>query len=211
MHILLTDVLTCPRCGPQFGLIVLSDRLEERAVLEGRLGCANCRESFPVRAGVVDLRHPSSDVIEPLPSSVDSAERAFRTAALVGVTAAGSSVLVIEREGEITAAMAELLNEVHVLGLSIEPPPGERPSRGVLSRFRAGQRLPLRSRSVKGVAALGVKVEPMLDDIHRILAPDGRLVVDPAPPGLPEQLAEAGFSVLLEQEGLLVAATSDPR
>ena len=211
MHILLTDVLTCPRCGPQFGLIMLADRLEERAVREGRLGCANCRESFSIQSGVVDLRHASSEAIAPLPSSADSAEQAFRTAALLGVTAAGSSVLVIEREGEVTAAMAELLNEVHVLGLSIEPPPDERPSRGVLSRLRAGQRLPLRSRSVKGVATLGIKVEPLLQDIHRILATDGRLVVDPAPPGLPVQLAKAGFEVLLEQEGVVVAATSGPR
>ena len=38
MHILLTDLLFCPRCGPQHGLILLANRLEERRVLDGWLG-----------------------------------------------------------------------------------------------------------------------------------------------------------------------------
>ena len=46
MHILLTDVVTCPRCGPEFGLILLADRFEERRVMQGRLGCPNCREEY---------------------------------------------------------------------------------------------------------------------------------------------------------------------
>ena len=43
MHILLTDTLTCPRCGPDFGLILLAERIEGRRVMDGHLGCANCR------------------------------------------------------------------------------------------------------------------------------------------------------------------------
>ena len=54
MYILLTDALTCPRCGPEFGLLVLADRMEERRVIEGRLGCANCRSAFPIRDAAAD-------------------------------------------------------------------------------------------------------------------------------------------------------------
>ena len=58
MHLLLTDRLTCPRCGPEFGLVLLADRLEDRRVLEGALGCPNCRDRYPVRDGFGDLRPP---------------------------------------------------------------------------------------------------------------------------------------------------------
>ncbi len=55
MHLLVTDRLSCPRCGPAFGLILLSRALEDRRVLEGELGCANCRERFLVEGGFVAL------------------------------------------------------------------------------------------------------------------------------------------------------------
>jgi len=59
MHILLTNILSCPRCGPEFGLVLLADRVEDRRVVEGRLGCPNCREQYPVARGVLDARLPA--------------------------------------------------------------------------------------------------------------------------------------------------------
>lgn len=56
MFLPLTDLLTCPRCGPESGLILLADRIEDRRVLEGALGCPRCQERYPVRAGFADLR-----------------------------------------------------------------------------------------------------------------------------------------------------------
>ena len=61
MHIVLTDVLTCPRCGPSFPLILLANRVENRRVLDGVLGCANCREKYPVQDGLGKLRVPFDD------------------------------------------------------------------------------------------------------------------------------------------------------
>ena len=58
MHILLTDRLACPRCGPEFGLVLLAHEVRDRRVLEGDLGCPNCREAYPVREGFADLRPP---------------------------------------------------------------------------------------------------------------------------------------------------------
>lgn len=58
MHLLLTDRLTCPRCGPTFGLILLADRMDERRVVAGSLGCPNCRDRFRVADGFADLRAP---------------------------------------------------------------------------------------------------------------------------------------------------------
>jgi uncharacterized protein YbaR (Trm112 family)/SAM-dependent methyltransferase len=59
VHLLLTDRVTCPRCGPRFGLILLAERVVDRRVLEGHLGCPNCREHYPVRKGYGDLRPPA--------------------------------------------------------------------------------------------------------------------------------------------------------
>jgi uncharacterized protein YbaR (Trm112 family) len=53
MHIVLTDVLTCPRCGPEFGLILLAHHVEARRVSSGALGCSNCREKYPIVEGAV--------------------------------------------------------------------------------------------------------------------------------------------------------------
>lgn len=52
MHLTLTDKLTCPRCGPDSGLILLADRIRDRRVLEGSLDCADCMERYPIRGGL---------------------------------------------------------------------------------------------------------------------------------------------------------------
>lgn len=212
MHLLLTDLLTCPRCGPEFGLIVLSDRLEDRHVREGRLGCANCRETFPITAGVADLRHATNPSLSAGAEPSLHDDRAYRTAALLGVTAAQSTVLVVEPTGEIAPAVAGILAEVHVIGASArEPAPPERPpTSGVLSRVMTGSRLPIRSRSLNGIAFLGVDPSLLLDEAARVLVSGARLVADPASPELGETLRSAGFRVHLEQESIVVAATPEP-
>ena len=56
MELSLTDLVTCPRCGPTYGLILIPDEVRERRVVSGLLGCPNCRERYGVEAGVADLR-----------------------------------------------------------------------------------------------------------------------------------------------------------
>ena len=82
MHILVTDRLACSRCGPAFGLVLLADRLENRRVLSGHLGCANCRERYPIIEGFGDLRPLSVRSNEPHspdePLASDDPEEALR-------------------------------------------------------------------------------------------------------------------------------------
>ena len=102
MHILLTDRLICPRCGPGFGLILIADRLENRRVIEGSLGCPNCRDRFPVEGGFGDLRPPPRSTrddapeLEPPPSPP-----ALEVAALLGLTDGPGNVALI---GDILVA-----------------------------------------------------------------------------------------------------------
>ena len=102
MHILLTDVVVCPRCGPEFGLILLADRIVERRVLEGRLGCPNCREQYEVSGGRLDLSTPgtvrgaagSPDASDPAVSELETVpDPGVRIAALLGVTHGPAYVL----------------------------------------------------------------------------------------------------------------------
>jgi uncharacterized protein YbaR (Trm112 family) len=205
MHILLTDVLTCPRCGPEFGLIVLADRIENRRVWEGRLGCANCREEYPVSAGVADLRFPPGTS---LPNEeIDRGEEwPMRTAALLGLSEGPGVVLVVGPGAEWAGEIASLVPHVLVIGAVPDFTEG-RESSGE-SRVRVGQTLPFRSHSLRGVALTGSYADPLLDESIRALARDGRLIVDPASPGTAEDLRERGLAILLDEAGVVVASSA---
>src|SRR5690606_33440071 len=112
MHVLLTDRLTCPRCGPAFGLILLAERAEERRVQKGVLGCPNCRDSFPIDDGFGDVRAPPRRGVPaglaggPDPRPTDAAE-SERLAALLGVAEGPGTLALVggpARHGEALAA-----------------------------------------------------------------------------------------------------------
>ena len=202
MHILLTDRLTCPRCGPAFGLVLLADRIEERRVLEGRLGCANCREQYPVRGGFADLR------TGPVPGDAprdypDPDEAAVRIAALLGLAGAQGHVLVAGPGAKLAPALASLLPEAEVVAVAARP--GEEAETPGISRIAAGAALPFRGGTLRGVAVTGGADAPRLAEGVRVLAPGARILVEEAEGGTAAALRAAGAEVLLEQEGTVVA------
>lgn len=206
MHILLTDVLTCPRCGPGFGLIVLADRMDDRRVVQGRLGCANCRSAYPVEQGVADLRrHPAADGSDADPVAGD--ERAYRTAALLGVGGGPGLVLVSGGAAELVDEVARLLPNAQVVGMGRAG--GEAPASRA-SWLRAEGPLPVRDRALRAVALLGGAPPELLGDLPRAVAPGGHVVIDPAGPETARILEERGFQLLLEQEGVVVASAPPP-
>lgn len=210
MHILLTDQLTCPRCGPEFGLILLADQIADRRVRSGRLGCANCRASYPIREGVADLASEGQGLAAATELSADE-ERPTRTAALLGVTGPNASVLVVERDGAVASEMAELLPEVHLLSAVTRSMADPAEGRGgVVSRFRVGSRIPLRQGAVRGAAVLGVEAMALLPELARVVAPGGRIVVEPADESLAEACEKSGLAVLLQEAGVVVASTPGP-
>ncbi|HET6763253.1 MAG TPA: hypothetical protein VFH27_06265 [Longimicrobiaceae bacterium] len=234
MHILLTDRLACPRCGPAFGLILLADRLENRRVIDGRLGCSNCREMYPVAGGAADLRTGPTQPDPPATWSAEGrGEAAVRVAALLGMTAGAGPVLIAGPAAELAADVAALVPEVEVVALTArrvertrdavsEGPIGEadaahgdRPAasdRGGVSPMAAGAVLPFQDHVMRGVALSGGADDARLAEALRVLVPGARLVVDPAPAGTAEALRGMGAGVLLEQDGVVVAtAPGAPR
>lgn len=198
MYILLTDLLTCPRCGPEFGLIVLSDRMEGRRVVAGRLGCANCREMYPVENGVVDLRL-ATGVADGAPSRDPDAP--LRLAALMGLADVKGTVLVSGPGAEIAPSVAALVEGVEVVALTADVPEG--PMMDGVSRVVGGPRLPFRAGMMRGAALTGG--DGLLDEAVRVLAPGSRIVVEPAGADTAERLRALGAELLLEQDATVVA------
>jgi uncharacterized protein YbaR (Trm112 family) len=208
MHILLTDVITCPRCGPRFGLILLADEIIDRDVRSGWLGCANCRERYPIEEGMLDLR--TERAAPPVPTealeaawigAADEEEAAFRLAALLGVAEGGGWVLLLGATANLAARVAGLLPEARVIAAA--PLGGEEPG---VSRVSMGGRIPLRDHAVRAMAMAGPLDAAATAEARRLLLRGGRLVVLRAAPELAGQLAAEGFSVLLDQEGVVVAS-----
>jgi len=214
MHILLTDILSCPRCGPEFGLVLLADRVEERRVLEGRLGCPNCREQYPVRGGELDAwvstaSPASGDGGTGDDAAHDDPGAAVRLAALLGLADARGTVLIAGPGAALAAEVVALVPELEVVALAAEPGGGE--EQPGVSRIAAGAGLPFRARTLRGVALTGGADAAMLAEGVRVLQPGARLVVERAPAGAGELLSSLGAQVMLEQEGTVVArATGDP-
>lgn len=214
MHILLTDVLTCPRCGPEFGLILLADRIDDRHVVEGRLGCANCREQYPIRHSAVDVRVPTAEpdagASAPYVELGDAREAAVRLAALLGLADARGTVLVAGPGAALAGEIAALLPELQGVAFTPEPGDGDGPS-GVTPMAGSLARLPFRGGKLRGVALTGGASPAALAEGLRVLQTGARLVVENAPEGTADVLSRLGAQVMLDQEGTVVArAVGEP-
>lgn len=192
--------------------MLLGDRIEARRVLEGVLGCANCRERYPVRGGWADLRggeragasRAGSTAAEGGPAAGAGAEdaAALRLAALLGVTEGPGFVLVAGPGARLGAGVAALVEGIEVVAVCGEREVSE--AAGV-SRLAVGRVLPLASGSMRAVALTGDGGGIALEEAARVVGPLGRLVVGDAGPTVLERLGRAGFEVLA-QEGAEVVA-----
>lgn len=208
MHILLTDILTCPRCGPGFGLILLADRTEDRRVLEGVLGCSNCREKYPIRDGAVDFGDAPEVSATPdharaehtgLTNGVVGAER---LAALLGVTEGPAFVVLAGPATAQAGALAAMIAELEVLTIGAA---ADGDVAGVNRIHANGPVLPIASARVAGVALTGSAAETLLDDGARIVAPLGRLVLEPVPSDAATRLARHGMRIVAQEDHTAVA------
>jgi uncharacterized protein YbaR (Trm112 family) len=162
MHLLVTDRLSCPRCGPEFGLILLADRVDEhRDVQQGWLGCMNCREQYPIVGGEADLRAGA----EPAPAA-EAIDRgpdwALRLAALLGVQAGPAPVLLLDAPAGTAAAVSGLVPGLPVISADLHPPVAG--AAGEAGRLLVGSALPLRSGSLRGVVVAHPRGLSLLDD-----------------------------------------------
>ncbi len=217
MHLHLTDRLTCPRCGPEFGLILLAQEVREKRIIHGEFGCANCRETYPVENGFGDLRVPPRALLAPTeaggepggPGSVNpsaeegESDEALRMAALMGVTEGPGTLLLMGPAARRAGEVARLVGGIEVVGM--DPVLREDPEAEGVSRlvFRPG--IPFFSGTLRAVLLSGTVGERELGESARVLAPTGRVVVLGASSKARERLEKDGLRIILEEDGVLVA------
>lgn len=204
MDLRLTDVLACPRCGPGFGLVLLAHRVSAGRLVDGDLGCPNCRERYPVRDGFADLRPPPR---EPLPESPalepGGGEEAFRLTALMGVAEGPGWILVAGEDARLAPGIAGIVNGIEVIAAH----PGLRSwgEQAGVSRIAAAGRLPFHGRPLRAVALTGGADPALLPEAVRLLAPAARLVLDTGLPDGRAALEALDLDVLVDEAGVTVA------
>jgi len=206
VHLLLTDRLTCPRCGPTFGLILLANRLESRRVLDGVLGCSNCRDSFPIVGGCGDLRAPPRGELGgglAGPPSEPDADEAERLLALLGVPGGPGTVVLVGEPARLASKVGEALDQAQVVG--VDPDLVGWPETPGASRLVAAPGLPFFSSIVRAVALDGRLGPSRTAEAARVVAPGGRVVLVHAPEDAAARLEEHGLRVLAEEAGTVVA------
>jgi len=211
VHLLLTDRLTCPRCGPTFGLILLASRIGDRVVSEGRLGCPNCRDAFPIEGGFVDLREPPrGELREGLAGDPEAragdAEQAERLVALLGIVVGPGTVALVGEPARHASALTATAEEIHVVG--IDPDLRRWAEAPRVSRVVAEPGLPFFSATLRAVAVDGRLGSGWLQEAARSVARGGRVVVTHADEGTEDALRAAGLTVLAADAGTVVAARS---
>lgn len=207
MHLLLTDRLTCPRCGPSFGLILLANRLDDRVVREGRLGCPNCRDSFPIEGGFADLRAPPRGAYPEGLAGTPSAEvteDAARLVALLGIVGGPGTVALVGEPARHASAVSASSDDVQVVGVDSDL--RDWPEAPRISRLVAAPGLPFFASALRAVAMDGRLGSAWLSEAVRVVVPRGRIVVTRAPEGTTEVLLSAGLAVLAAEAETVVAA-----
>jgi ribosomal protein S27AE len=206
MQLLLTDRLSCPRCGPGFGVVLLAHHLRDRRVRDGILGCPNCRDSFAVVDGFADLREPPRGLLPPglAGSPSEDAAEGGRIAALLGVPRGPGTVALVGEPARFATLLADMVPELDVVAVDGDTRTWtEHPA---VSRIVSAPGLPFFSGVLRGAVVDGRLGDAMVFEAARVTASRGRTVVVHAPESTPAVLEAAGLGVLAAEAGTVVAA-----
>ena len=215
MQLLLTDRLACPRCGPGFGLVLLADRMVDRRVHEGTLGCPNCRDSFTVHGGFADLRAPPRGEMQPglagadpvqddAPGDEPDTAEAERVTALLGIPRGPGTVALVGSPARHARYLVEHVTDLDAVVVDADTAGwSEHPD---ISRIVSWPGLPLFSGMFRGAVVDGRLGKALLFEAARVAAPKCRVVVVEADDSAPAVLEEAGLTVMAREAGTVVAA-----
>ena len=198
--------MTCPRCGPEFGLILLADKMKKRRVLDGQLGCSNCRSQYPLVGGCGDLRVPFvSDPDEGFVGVSGELPKPMEIAALLGLTGGYGNVGLIGNLSGGIRDLIEITANVEFVGIHHETDdlsvytPVDREN-GII----CGPGLPFRNKCFRGVVVSGREKQDCMMEMARILASNGRLAVWESTIESRDILLQSGLKILMEQRGVAV-------
>ncbi len=202
MFLELTDLLSCPGCGPQQGLVLLVEEVRERRVLRGWLGCPRCRTDFRVDRGVADLRLDKvGSVPEQGPLCED--ELAVKIVALTAVAQDRGYLLLGERLALAARGVSELAPDLEVIAVSTRPWEGGTAER--VSRIVSDHHFPLAEYRFRGVAIAPGGNGELVAAAARRVSVGGRLVLFDAASEDLEEIERCGLSLLAAQGRTAVA------
>ena len=186
MFIELADHLRCPEDHEESYLVLLPDRVEDRWVRAGQLGCPVCGRVYALDDGVLDVGGGWDTRADHPGPGADA------LTALVGLNGPGGYLVVVGAPGRAWSELAERHPGVGLV--LVNPPPGVRDEPGV-SVLRGG-RLPLKSRTMRGVILGGGYGDDAgwVAEAARVVLPGLRVVGQGAVPAADriELMASAG-------------------
>lgn len=222
MHVQLSEILSCPRCGSPQGLVVMVDDLDgEGRVREGDLGCSRCERRYPVAGGVVDLRPGDAGAAgaEEGVSPAESPSRggrpprdelAVEVAALLDVRGLRGALVLGPGLAAAGGRVAEMAGEARALclaGADEEPPRGPGSSLCTLVRSPPDT-VPVLPGKAAGVALWRPAAE-VVGPAGAALAPGARLAVLRPDPEARRELASSGLEVVASEERAAVARRAE--
>lgn len=171
MRLDLTELLACPECGPDRGLVAFVDRLEDGVIVDGRIDCPECERRHAVRNGVLYLATAESPYEA---DDLDPAAAAELAGALLGVPSGPEVLLAGPRLGSMASVLAAGRPGASILVLARgSVSAGARVHPIAIDDARA---LPFRYGRIQGaVVRGGTEVDPPA--LARVLVPGARVVI----------------------------------
>jgi uncharacterized protein YbaR (Trm112 family) len=198
----LTDYLTCPRCGPAFGLVLLVRDVKDRRVRNGWLGCSNCREDYPVHEGVADLRL-DRDAAPPARLPLQDSELAIKVLALSGMAEERGCLMIDEPLAHAASRIVELAPQLEVIAVSASA--DDIVEQAGVSRVLADQPFPLVEHKLRCVAITPRGESDVVTAAARLVASGGRLLLFDASPSDVDEATRAGLRIVAAEGGTAVA------
>lgn len=200
----LTELLACPRCGPDRGFVAFVDRLEDGVIVEGRIDCPECESRHPLRDGVLYMTTAES------PDDRDDSDvgaAAELAGALLGVPSGSEVLLAGPGLDSVAATLAADRPGAAILLLT----------RGAASASTRvypiaiddGRALPIRSGRIHGaVLKGGAESDPSA--LARVLVPGTRVVILEPGDTLSRYEACGSFDTLATDSRAAVLVASPP-
>ncbi len=176
MFIELTDLLRCPAEHEEAYLVLLPERVVDRSVVTGELGCPVCGRVFAVADGVVRFGGKAS-----APGGAPAPLDADGVHAFLGLDGPGGYLVLAGAVGAVAPELAALLAGVHVV--AVNPPDGVPGGSGV--SILHGDRIPMKRATVRGVVLSAPQDSSYwLEEAMRVVLPGLRIVGTGAAPSM---------------------------
>ena len=172
------DLLRCTAEHEETWLVASFAKMQDRFVVEGKLGCPVCTATYIIANGVPEFGIGTARG-EAAPSSDDDV---FRYAAMLGLVRPGG-IAVIEGSATVLASRIASVTDSRILCLNPAAGVDESERVGLIA---TGDRIPLATASIDAIAVTDSR---FIAEARRILKPGGRLVA-PSAIGIGEAFTE---------------------